>query len=270
MPTTGCAIKRKLEAIGCPENQPVQLAAPQLSGMTLTWRDTFSTIVRDATWAEFETAFREHHVPQGTIQLKEDEFRELTQGGRSVSEYVHKFIELARYMPNDVSTETKKMAHFLKGLRPELKTILASQDFLSFSHLSNKAIQVERAKEEEKVTSRGNSKNSKFSELSSKIGTRELDPSGFHPRDQASIDQLDPLRHVSASRVRAPFRAPSVASNQPPANACWHCGDPSHFKNNCPQLKAPGHTYSNSVNGPKNTSTPASKALSSNSQQSKT
>jgi hypothetical protein len=42
------------------------------------------------------------------------------------------------------------MARFLKGLRLELKTILASQDFLSFSHLSNKAMQVERAKEEEK------------------------------------------------------------------------------------------------------------------------
>jgi hypothetical protein len=89
-------------------------------------------------------------VPQGNVQLKEDEFLELTQGGRSVSEYVHKFTELARYAPDDVSTEAKKMAHFLKGLRPELKTILASQDFLSFSHLSNKAIQVERAREEEK------------------------------------------------------------------------------------------------------------------------
>jgi hypothetical protein len=42
------------------------------------------------------------------------------------------------------------MARFLKGLRPKLKTILASQDFLGFSHLSNKAIQVERAREEEK------------------------------------------------------------------------------------------------------------------------
>jgi hypothetical protein len=42
------------------------------------------------------------------------------------------------------------MARFLKGLRLELKTILASQDFLSFSHLSNKAMQVERAKKEEK------------------------------------------------------------------------------------------------------------------------
>jgi hypothetical protein len=32
------------------------------------------------------------------------------------------------------------MAHFSKGLKPELKTVLVSQDFLSFSHLSNKAI----------------------------------------------------------------------------------------------------------------------------------
>jgi hypothetical protein len=86
-------IKRKLEAIGCPENQRVQLAAHQLSGMALAWWDTFSEAIRDATWAEFETAFREHHVPQGIVQLKEDEFRELTQGGRTVSEYVHKFTE---------------------------------------------------------------------------------------------------------------------------------------------------------------------------------
>jgi hypothetical protein len=143
-------VKRKLEAIGCPKNQRVQLAAHQLSGMALAWWDTFNVTIRDATWAEFETAFREHHVPQGLVQLKEDEFRELTQDWRSVSEYVHKFTELARYAPDDVSTEGKKMAHFLKGLRPELKTILASQDFLSFSHLSNKAMQVERAKEEEK------------------------------------------------------------------------------------------------------------------------
>jgi hypothetical protein len=97
-------IKRKLEAIGCPENQRVQLATHQLFGMALSWWDTFSTTVRDATWAEFEIAFREHHVPQGIVQLKEDEFRELTQGGRSISEYVHKFTELARYALDDHST----------------------------------------------------------------------------------------------------------------------------------------------------------------------
>jgi hypothetical protein len=198
-------IKRKLEAIGCPENQRVHLAAHQLSEMALAWWDTFNVTIRNATWAEFETAFREHHVPQGLVQLKEDEFRELTQDGRSVSEYVHKFTELARYAPDDVSTEVKKMARFLKGLRLELKTILASQDFLSFSNLPTRPCKWKGQGRKKNAISRGNSKSS---ELNSKIGTRKLDPLDFHPRDQASVNQLDTPHHGSVSRVRAPFMPP--------------------------------------------------------------
>jgi hypothetical protein len=52
-----CTVKRKLEAIVCLENQCVHLATHQLSGRALSWWDTFSTTVRDATWAEFEEAF---------------------------------------------------------------------------------------------------------------------------------------------------------------------------------------------------------------------
>jgi hypothetical protein len=260
-------IKRKLEAIRCSENQRVQLAAHQLSGMALAWWDTFNVAIRDATWAEFETAFREHHVPQGIVQLKEDEFQELTQDGRSVSEYMHKFIELARYASDDVSTEVKKMAHFLKGLRPELKTILASQDFLSFSHLSNKAMQVERAKEEEK----GHLKR-KFQVLRAQQQDRHQKTRsfGFPPKGPSFIRPAGPTPSRFSQQSQSSFHAPSVASNQPSVNACWHCGDPSHFKNNCPQLKTSGSAYSNSVNGPKNTSAPTPKAPSSISQQNKT
>jgi hypothetical protein len=224
-------IKRKLEAIGCPENQRVQLAAHQLSGMALAWWDTFSAAVRDTTWAEFEIAFREHLVPQGIVQLKEDEFQELTQGGRSVSEYVHKFTELACYAPDDVSTETRKMARFLKGLRPELKTILASQDFLSFSHLSNKAIQVERANEEEK----GHLKR-KFQVLRAQQQDRHQKARSFGlpPKGSSFNRPAGPTPSHYSQQSQSSFQAPSVASNQPPANACWHCGDPSHFKNNSP------------------------------------
>jgi hypothetical protein len=125
---------------------------------------------------------------------------------------VHKFTELARYAPDDVSTEGKKMARFLKGLRPELKTILARQDFLSFSHLSNKAMQVERAKEEEKGISK---ESPRFSGLSSKTDTRRLDHLDFHPRDQTSVDQLDPPRHGSASRVRALSMPPQWQATNP-------------------------------------------------------
>jgi hypothetical protein len=180
---------------------------------------------------------------------------------------VHKFTELARYAPDDVSTETKKMARFLKGLRLELKTILVSQDFLSFSHLSNKAIQVERAKEEEK----GHLKR-KFQVLRARQQDwhQRARSFGFPPKGPSFNRPTGPTSSRFSQHSQNSFQGPSVASNEPPANACWHCGDPSHFKDNCPQLKAPGPTYSNSVNGPKNTPAPAAKALSSNSQQSKT
>jgi hypothetical protein len=209
-------IKRKLEAIGCPENQRVQLAAHQLSGMALAWWDTFNAAVRDATWTEFETAFREHHVPQGIVQLKEDEFRELTQGGRSVSEYVHKFTELARYAPDDISTEVKKMARFLKGLRPELKTILASLDFLSFSHLLNKAIQVESAREEEK----GHLKR-KFQVLRAQQQDRHQRTRsfGFPPKGPSFIRPAGPTPSRFSQQSQSSFQAPSVAS-KPTASKC--------------------------------------------------
>jgi hypothetical protein len=198
----------------------------------------------------------------GIVQLKEDEFWELTQGGRSVSEYVHKFTELARYAPDDVSTEAKKMACFLKGLRPELKTILASQDFLIFSHLSNKAIQVERAREEEK----GHLKR-KFQVLRAQQQDRHqrVRSFGFPPKGPSFNKPAGSAPSHFSQQGQSSLQAPSVASNQPPANACWHCGDPSHYKNNCPQLKTFVLTYSNSVNGPKSAPAPSS-----NSQLSKT
>jgi hypothetical protein len=201
-------------------------------------------------------------VPLGIVQLKEEEFWELTQGGRSVSEYVHKFTELARYAPDGVSTKAKKMARFLKGLRPELKTILASQDFLSFLHLSNKAIQVERAREEEK----GHLKR-KFQVLRAQQQDmhQRVRSFGFPPKGPSFSKPTGPVPSRFSQLDQSSLHTPSVASNQPPANACRHCGDPSHNKNNFPQLKTSVPTYSNSVNDPKNVTTPASKAPSSNS-----
>jgi hypothetical protein len=234
--------------------------------LALSWWDTFSAAVGNVTWAEFETAFREHHVPTGIVQLKEEEFRELTQGGRTVSEYIHKFTELARYAPEDVNTEVKKMARFLKGLRPELKTILASQDYHIFSHLSNKAIQVERAREEE----RGHLKR-KFQFLRSQQQERHQNTRSFGllPKRQNFNKPAGSAPPRFSQPSQNSFRTQSEASNQPPANACWHCGDPSHFKNNCPQLKPAASAFSNLVNGPKNVPAPASKAPSTNSQASK-
>jgi hypothetical protein len=59
-------------------------------------------------WPEFRSAFLAHHVPQGVINLKKKEFKDLKQGSMSVNEYVTKFTQLSRYAPHEVNTGEKK------------------------------------------------------------------------------------------------------------------------------------------------------------------
>jgi len=42
------------------------------------------------------------------MKRKADEFRELRQGKKSVEEYTHQFMELARYAPEEVNNDEKK------------------------------------------------------------------------------------------------------------------------------------------------------------------
>jgi hypothetical protein len=107
------------------------------------------------------------------------------------------------------------MARFLKGLRPELKTILASQDFLSFWHLSNKAIQVERAKEEEK-----GHLNRKFQVLRAQQQDRHQRARSFGlpPKGPSFNRPTRPTPTRFSQQSQSSFQAPSIASNQQPAN----------------------------------------------------
>jgi hypothetical protein len=126
---------------------------------------------------------------------------------------------------------------------------------------------VERAREEEK----GHLKR-KFQVLRAQQQDRHqrVQSFGFPPKGPSFSKPTGSAPSRFSQPGQSSLHTPSVASSQPPANACWHCGDPSHYKNNCPRLKTSIPTYSNLVNGPKNVSAPASKASSTNSQLSKT
>jgi hypothetical protein len=101
----------------------------------------------------------------------------------------------------------RRWPRFLKGLRAELKTILASQDFLIFSHLSNKAIQVERAREEEK----GHLKR-KFQVLRAQQQdwhqkTRSF---GFPPKGPSFIRPVGPTPSRFSQQSQSSFQAPRL------------------------------------------------------------
>ena len=78
------------------------------------------------------------------MKRKADEFRELQQRNKSVEEYTHQFMELARYAPEEVDHDEKKQVMFKKRMSLELRTLLTPQIYPDFNTLMNVAIITEK------------------------------------------------------------------------------------------------------------------------------
>src|SRR5438045_2517189 len=118
-------MESKFELITCTEAQKTLFAAHQLRGTAASWWATFLAMQPagyQVPWTEFAAAFRAHHIPSSIMKIKLHEFMALRQGSRSVREYVQVFNELARYTPNHVDTDAKKIECFLEGMRPKLQS----------------------------------------------------------------------------------------------------------------------------------------------------
>ena len=140
------SISHKLRSALVAEADKVTFAAYHLEGPASLWWENYGAM-RPAghvtTWAEFSEAFREHHIPEGLMDRKREEFCNFTQGRLSVDAYSREFGNLARYATEEVSTDAKKQARFRKGLSPELRRDLRLHECTSFSKLVNKAISAE-------------------------------------------------------------------------------------------------------------------------------
>src|SRR3954468_16671055 len=104
-------IERKLQDGHVADRDKVNYAAYHLEGAASSWWENYLNM-RPAgpatTWNEFCTAFREHHIPQGLMDRKREEFCNLTQGRRTVDEFSREFIRMAHYALDEVSTDSKK------------------------------------------------------------------------------------------------------------------------------------------------------------------
>lgn len=60
------------------------------------------------SWVEFKRAFREHHISDGILQMKLEEFLRLRQGADPVMQYIWKFNHPSRYAIEYVNSDVKK------------------------------------------------------------------------------------------------------------------------------------------------------------------
>ncbi|CAN6251028.1 unnamed protein product [Urochloa humidicola] len=140
------AVERQLNIAQCTDREKVLYASGQLEGAALDWWDAYQVGVpnRDQiTWQQFRDSFRSHHVPAGLMKLKMKEFRDLTQEEMSVTAYRDKFLELAHYAPEDVSTDRKRQARFRDGLQDAIQLQMMCITFPNFGELVDGALMIE-------------------------------------------------------------------------------------------------------------------------------
>ena len=80
-------MEKKQDLTTCFDKECNGVTAHQLTGATHAWWDSFYDTHPDPahiSWEEFTEAFREHHVPEGVMDAKVEEFRNITQGAQKI------------------------------------------------------------------------------------------------------------------------------------------------------------------------------------------
>ena len=74
------------------------------------------------------------------MDRKKREFRNLTQGNKSVDAYQREFLGLSRYAEEDIATDARKQDKFHDGLHPDIKLALLVHDFADFATMVKNVI----------------------------------------------------------------------------------------------------------------------------------
>lgn len=81
----------------------------------------------ELTWDEFCEIFMEKYFSETAQDRLRGDFERLEQEGSSVSNYAQRFISLARFAPDLVATESRKVNRFISGLRFSLQRFVMSR-----------------------------------------------------------------------------------------------------------------------------------------------
>ena len=91
------------------------------------------------TWEQFKLAFWGHHIPPGLMHMKAAEFMRLTQGTKTLTEYMHAFNNLSRHALGFVDTE-EKIESFKQGLGTKQMKTMANSKCTTYNEFISDAL----------------------------------------------------------------------------------------------------------------------------------
>ena len=129
------SVQNKFRLLRLSEELKTEYAAHLLEGPAGIWWTNYHATFPENTpipWAQFVAAFRENYIPPGLMAQKLGEFIKLTQGSKTVNEYLQAFNNLSRYALDMVDTDAKKIASFKRGMSPLLLRFVGNSEKVTF------------------------------------------------------------------------------------------------------------------------------------------
>lgn len=234
-------IEQKLGLIRCSDVQKTLFAAHQLQGPVGAWWPNFLAthpVGHQVPWAAFRTAFRAHHILEGVMEMKLEQFLRLQQGSQNVTEYLGKFNHLSQYAPEHVSTDAKKKRWFIRGLSTKIQTMLTACTTASYNEIVNIAI---ASKEKNCLHKEAKKRKNVHVGFSGGNNQRQriVYQSGHHPSyhlPQQHDQQQSSVRPAVVPSYPRQLNTTSVHPNNPPNNTnlpYYNYGKIGHFSRDC-------------------------------------
>jgi hypothetical protein len=135
--------ERKLKAVRANDEEKVCYATHLLSGPAASWWENEATLQppeKVFTWEKFKEKFRTFYVPDSVVELKRREFKDLKQESSTLMSYIKEFTRLSHYASDEVSTDTKRVKRFLRGLDPYAPMQMKLTKPCNFQELMDTAI----------------------------------------------------------------------------------------------------------------------------------
>ena len=214
-------MERIFDAKMCPTENKFSFVVYMLTREAEHWWICTKSIMEErdepVTWEAFRGRFLSEYFPDSVRYAKEVEFLQLTQGGKSVTEYAEKFKHLSYFytLPLD---EERRCRKFENGLRGDIRLMVAPLSIKDFAAL------VEKARVMEKMKREVEGQRPQQPQQPQKIGG----PSKSKPRYEERRTPYDKPYHQSQGSRSFPSQQGRVQ--------CYICGGP-HLRNACPRIE---------------------------------
>ncbi|XP_066311541.1 uncharacterized protein [Miscanthus floridulus] len=176
----------------------------------------------------------------GLMSIKHIEFMKLTQGTKSLTEYLHAFNNLSRYATKFADTEAKKIASFKRGHDPKLMKTLANNKSATFNEFISDALTQDN---QNNIYVASKNRKRAFEAGASQSKAPVVVRPQFHPpapkfrppQKKVQTVQNQKVVHKAYSIALPKGGSGQGSSNVPPSNLpCWNCNKPGHWARNYP------------------------------------